>query len=97
MVVIHALFNKDFYNYDHYIRLHVYSTILQIIIQQMKKYWYRYIYIHTLLCTQVSNKRLDTILLSNDKSGMSTGVKIEKNANKLLLVSAFSSENIIGK
>ena len=34
------------------------------------------IYIHTLLCTQVSNKRLDTILLSNDKSGMSTGVKI---------------------
>ena len=55
------------------------------------------IYIHTLLCTQVSNKRLDTILLSNDKSGMSTGVKIEKNANKLLLVSAFSSENMIGK
>ena len=31
------------------------------------------------------------------KSGMSTGVKIEKNANKWLLLSAFSSKDMIGE
>ena len=38
--------NKQFYNYNHYIRLHVYKDILQIILQQMKKYLYRYIHTH---------------------------------------------------
>ena len=37
---------KEFYNYNHYIRLNLYNDILQIILQQMKKYLYWYIYTH---------------------------------------------------
>ena len=49
---------SKFHNYNPYIRLHVYNDILQIILQQMKNYFYRYkyIYIHTSLCTHVSNE-----------------------------------------
>ena len=42
---------KYFYNYNHYIRLNVYNNILEIILQQMKKYLSSYIYTHITMYT----------------------------------------------